>query len=347
MSFLTAVTFTPDEQEMQILLSVLGGISEICCLSDLDSAKRVEVLAKADVILARSFARAEVEPKEAAGLENVQLVQLIFAGVNNVPFDLLPSHIKVSGNAGAFAGPIAEHVLGMVLCLAKKMIPGHLGLVNGRFEFSVFSKELRGGTCGIIGMGGNGDAIADLMKKVGMRVLGINRRGISSVDLDFMGTLADMDKVLERSDVVVLTVPLTLETVNMLGRRELQLMKPDAILINVARGKVIDQAALYEHLRATPSFGAGIDTWWSEPGDPEVYKLDFPFFDLPNLMGSPHKADHVPDMMQAAVKMAAENIRSFLEGKPIRGEVNRADYSVSLTDTCCGCGLKGARTLPR
>ena len=157
---LTAVTFTPDEKEMQVLHSTLGGISEICCLPGLDSAKRAEVLAGADVILARSLARAEIEPGEAAGLESAGLVQLIFAGVNNVPFDRLPAGVRVAGNAGAFAGPLAEHVLGMVLCLAKAMIPGHIGLAQGRFESSVFSRELRGGTCGIIGMGGNGAAIA-------------------------------------------------------------------------------------------------------------------------------------------------------------------------------------------
>jgi len=326
MPFLTAVTFPLDEKEMQILLSVLSGISELRCLPGLDPAQRTEVLAKAEVVLARSFARNEVDPGETGGLESARLVQLIFAGVNNVPFTRMPDRVRVAGNAGAFAGPIAEHALGMVLCLAKAMIPGHLGLTQGRFESSVYSRELRGGTCGIIGMGGNGGAIARLMKGVGLRVLGINRSGTSTVDLDFAGTLADMDKVLKTSDVVVLTVPLTRETVNLIGRRELNLMKPDAILVNVARGKVIDQGALYAHLKATPSFSAGIDTWWSEPGDPEGFELDYPFFDLPNLIGSPHKADHVPAMMQKAVKMAAENIRNFLEGKPIRGEVDRSDY---------------------
>jgi phosphoglycerate dehydrogenase-like enzyme len=326
MAFLTVITFTPEEKEMQILQSVLNGISEICCLPGLDSAKRAEMLAKADVMLVKSFARAEVEPGEAAGIESAKLVQLIFAGVNSVPFDRLPDGVRVAGNAGAFAGPLAEHVLGMVFCLAKGIIPGHQGLAQGRFDYSVFSRELSGGTCGIIGMGGNGAAIACLMQKVGMRVFGVNRSGTSTIDLDFMGTLADMDKVLGSSDVVVLTVPLTQATINMIGRRELKLMKPDAILVNVARGKVVDQGALYEHLRATPSFGAGIDTWWSEPGEPEGFKLDYPFFDLPNLIGSPHKADHVPDMMQTAIKMAAENVRDFLEGRPIRGEVNRADY---------------------
>jgi len=103
--------------------------------------------------------------------------------------------------------------------------------------------------------------------------------------------------------------------------------RTDGILINVARGKVIDQEALYNHLKATPSFSAGIDTWWSEPGDPGGFKLEHPFFDLPNLVGSPHNADDVPGVMTAATKTAAQNVRHFLEGKMIRGKVNRADYN--------------------
>jgi phosphoglycerate dehydrogenase-like enzyme len=175
-------------------------------------------------------------------------------------------------------------------------------------------------------MGGNGAAIARLMKGVGMEVHGINRSVSSPLPLDFIGAPAEMDAVLRRSDVVVLTVPLTRQTRHLIGRHELQIMKPDGILVNVARGKVVEQQALYNHLKKTPLFSAGIDTWWSEPGDSDGFKLDYPFFDLPNLVGSPHNADDVPGIMTAATKMAAENIRHFLEGNAIRGKVDKADY---------------------
>jgi len=326
MPYLTAVTFTPDEKETEAIQSALGNLSEIRLLPKLEPRDRAAVLDEVDVIVSRSFARTEIDPQEAARLEKTGLVQLIFAGANRVPYDVLPAGVRVASNAGAFAEPLAEHVLCMTLCLAKLILPGHHSLAEGNFAWSVFSKELSGGTCGIIGMGGNGAAIARLMKGVGMRVLGVNRTGRSAIDLDFMGTLADMDMLLKASDVVVLTVPLTRATRNMIGRRELQLMKPDAILINVARGEVVVQEALYHHLKTVPSFSAGIDTWWSEPGDPGGFTLDYPFFDLPNLVGSPHKADRVPAIMPTAVKMAAENVRDFLEGKAIRGEVDRADY---------------------
>ena len=326
MRFQTAITFSASERERRVIHSVLDDIADILYLSELEPKARTSALETAHVLMSRSFAGSEINIQEIGQLKKTRLIQLIFAGVDKVPLAAIPDDMVVAGNAGAFASPLAEHVLAMTLCLAKSIMPRHFQLVNGNFDQTGYVKELRGGICGIIGMGGNGAAIAGLMKGVGMAVHGINRSARSSFPLDFMGTPGDLDAVLQRSDVVVLTVPLTRQTTNLIGRRELELMKPDAILINVARGKVVVQEALYDHLKATPSFGAGIDTWWSEPGDPRGFKLDFPFFDLPNLVGSPHNADDVPGAMTAATKIAAENIRRFLEGKAIRGVVNRADY---------------------
>jgi phosphoglycerate dehydrogenase-like enzyme len=328
MTFQIAITYLANQQERRAIDSVLGDISDIFYLPGLKSQERTFVLEKSDVILSRSFAETEITLQDVVQLKSTRLIQLIFAGADKVPFAGIPENIMVASNAGAFANPLAEHVLAMTLCLAKSIMPRHLQLVNGNFNQSGYGKELRGGICGIIGMGGNGAAIARLMKGVGMQVHGVNRSATSSFPLDFIGAANHMDAVLKRSDVVVLTVPLTRQTRNLIGRHELQLMKPDAILINVARGKVIDQQALYNHLRTTPSFGAGIDTWWSEPGDPQGFKLDYPFFDLPNLVGSPHNADDVPGAMTAATKIAAQSIRDFLEGKAIRGKVNPTDYAV-------------------
>ena len=328
MTFQVAITYLANQRERRAIHSVLGDISDIFYLPGLKSQERTAALGKADVIVSRSFAETEITVQDVAHLKSARLIQLIFAGADKIPFAAISDNITVASNAGAFATPLAEHALAMTLCLAKSLLPRHLQLVNGNFNQSEYGKELRGGICGIIGMGGNGAAIARLMKGFGMQVHGVNRSATSSFPLDFIGTAADMDAVLKRSDVVVLTVPLTRQTRNLIGRHELQLMKPDAILINVARGKVIDQQALYNHLRATPSFGAGIDTWWSEPGDPEGFQLDYPFFDLPNLVGSPHNADDVPGAMTAATKIAAQNIRDFLEGNAIKGKLSRTDYVV-------------------
>ncbi len=327
MTFQTAITYLANERQRRVIHSVLDDISEIAYLPDLNAHERVSALKKADVVLSKSFAEDEIALQEVALLKSTRLIHLISAGADNIPFAAIPENITVASNIGAYASPLAEHVLAMTLCLAKLIMPRHLQLVNGNFNQTVLNKELRGGICGIIGMGGNGAAIAHLMRGVGMEVHGINRSATSSFPLDFIGTLADMDEVLKRSDVVVLTVPLTRQTLNLIGNHELQTMKPDGILINVARGNVVDQQALYTHLKTTPSFGAGIDTWWSEPSDPGGFKLDYPFFGLPNLVGSPHNADDVPGVMTAATKIAVRNVRHFLEGKAIKGKLNRADYA--------------------
>ncbi len=326
MPFQIAITYLPTERQKQAIHAVLDKIAEINYLPELAEPERISVLETVDVILANSWAHTEITAQETRHLQKVRLIQLMFAGADKVPFESIPPGITLASNVGAFAEPLAEHVLAMTLCLAKSILLRHLELANGRFNQSENNRKLSGGICGIIGMGGNGAAIARLMHAVGMQVHGINRSGTSPVPLNFVGKLDDLDTLLARSDVLVLTVPLNRATIDLIGQRELQIMKRNAILINVARGKVIDQEALYEHLKATPTFGAGIDTWWSEPGSPDGFKLDYPFFELPNLIGSPHNADDVPGAMAAASKIAAENIVRFLEKKKIRGKINRSDY---------------------
>ena len=219
-------------------------------------------------------------------------------------------------------------MLALTLALAKKLVSKNKQLQEGRFDRSGFNLELRGDVCGIIGFGGNGKEIARTMQAIGMQVYGINRSGKSDLPIDFIGSVDAMREVLEASHVVVVTTPLTRDTKDLIGKQELGWMRKDAILINVGRGDVINQKALYEHLNINPDFRAGIDTWWSEPVGNEAFKLDYPFFDLPNIIGSPHIADHVPGSIPNATRRALENVRNFLMGNELRGVLRREDYLV-------------------
>jgi phosphoglycerate dehydrogenase-like enzyme len=320
------VTYAPGEEEKDIYREILEDIANVHYLPDKTGNQRIELLNRADLIIALSFSQKEIDPTELYRLENVRFVQLIYAGADNIPFALIPEDIILASNAGAFAEPIAEHVLALTLALAKNLFSKYKLLCDGRFDRSGFNRKLKDGICGIIGLGGNGRKIARIMRAVGMKVYGINRSGKTEAPVDFMGNVTDMKKVLQAADVIVVTPPLTRKTRNLLGTKELAWMKPDAILINVGRGDVINQQALYAHLKSNPDFRAGIDTWWSEPTGKEAFNLDYPFFDLPNIIGSPHVADHVPHSMPSATRRALKNVSNFLTGGKLRGILNRDDY---------------------
>jgi phosphoglycerate dehydrogenase-like enzyme len=320
------VTYKPGAEERQIYREILEGPTKVCYLKDEPKSDRIQRFSAADIIVALSFSQQEIDAAEIDLLQNVRFIQLIYAGADNIPFELIPPEIILASNAGAFARPIAEHVLALTLALAKKLIPKNKMLQDGWFDRSGFNQELRGGVCGIIGLGGNGREIAKTMQAMGMCVHGINRSGKSDLPVEFIGTVADLPKVLAASDVVVFTTPLTCETRNMIAEKELGWMKKDAILINVGRGDVIHQKSLYAHLKAYPDFRAGIDTWWAEPAGKDAFKLDYPFFELPNIIGSPHIADHVPGAIPHATRRALENVRNFLMGNPLRGLLKREDY---------------------
>ena len=320
------VTYAPSEEEKNIYREVLEDIANVHFLADKTGNERIELLNAAEVVIALSFSQKEIDPTEISHLENMRFVQLIYAGADNIPFARISEDIALASNAGAFAEPIAEHVLALTLALAKNLFAKYKLLCEGRFDRSGFNRQLRDGICGIIGLGGNGRKIAEIMRAMGMKVYGINRSGKTEAPVDFIGNVTDMKKVLQAADVVVVTPPLTRETRNLLGKKELTWMKSDAILINVGRGDVINQQALYTHLASNPDFRAGIDTWWSEPTGKDAFNLDYPFFDLPNIIGSPHVADHVPRSMPYATRIALENVKNFLMGKEIGGVLNRNDY---------------------
>jgi phosphoglycerate dehydrogenase-like enzyme len=322
---LVAVSYPVDEDFARINSEVLAGDAEIVSTYELEEGQRTGVLRRAEALLAWELPK-EIPAgalDEAAGL---RLVQLLSAGVDAVDFSALPDRLIVASNAGAYAPAMSEHVLAMVLSLAKRLPQRHAAMVAGRYEKWAPAQTLDGAVCAILGFGGIGIATARLMKAFGARIYAVTRSGQTTEPADFVGTLADLDHVLAAADVVVISLPLTLSTRGLIGQRELALMKPTAILVNVARGAIVDQAALYAQLRANPQFSAGIDTWWDEPAENAPFRPDYPFVDLPNVIGSPHNSSIVPGTMLSGARMAAENVCRYLRGEEIRGVIRRADY---------------------
>ena len=262
-----------------------------------------------------------------ADAKNLRLFQTVSAGVNQFDLSAVPKGAVICSNVGAFAEPMAESVFAFVLSFAKNLPSLQEDLKRGDFpRWKKPGMFLKGKTMGVIGAGGIGIATARLAKAFGMRVLGIASNARTVKDFDFVGTLKDLDYLLRESDVVVISIPLKISTRGLINREKLNEMKRSAILVNVARGPIIVEKDLYEHLKENPEFCAGIDVWWKYPKKGEKFQPDYPFTSLSNVLVMPHVSAHVPETNLIAMGGAFENVLRFLAGEELRGVVDRSDY---------------------
>jgi len=321
----TVLTFAASDAQRQTLHGILDPCGGIDFLADAgtDPDARAAMLQPAEAVITWVPSH-ELTEDDIQAMAGTGLIQLLSAGADHVDFGALPARAKVAGNVGAYADPIAEHVVALALALAKRLPANHAKLAGGTFELAQ-TLRLRGGTAGILGYGGIGRASAALLRAFGMHIYAINTSGRAD-DADQVGTLAGLDDMLASADVLVITLPLTRATRGLIGARELGLMKPAAVLVNVARGAIVDEDALFGHLQANPEFTAGIDTWWSEPGHGQPFQPRRPFLSLPNVLGSPHNSGVVAGMDVVSVEFAARNVARYLSGEPVRGLQNPADY---------------------
>ncbi len=320
-----AVSFDLGLEVKQSIETILSPISRVVYIKDLSSEERAKLLENTRALFSW-VPHSEFSQNEGKYLGKVAFMQLLSAGVDHIDFSRLPSNITVASNVGAYAKPMAEHTLAMALALCKRLMICHCQLKNGIFDQISENKSLYGLTAAILGFGGIGKEVARLFKTFDMHILVVNRSGKTNDSVEFIGTLADLHKVLPQADVIIISLPLNKSTRGLIGERELKLMKSDAILVNVGRGEIVDEGAFYQHLKETPTFMAGIDAWWTEPVRHGRFEMKYPFLDLPNVLGTPHNSALVPGSLNSAVEKAAENIRRFLLAEPITGIVKREDY---------------------
>jgi phosphoglycerate dehydrogenase-like enzyme len=311
---LLVVTFAVDAPGRAVVADALGGVAAVVYLPDLDAAARAQALTSAAALLTGNIGR-ELRADERPLIAHVRLVQFMSAGVDHIAFADLPAGTPMAANRGAYAAPIAEHVAAMALAAAKRLLVEHRNLGRGEFNQFVETRRLAGAVCGIFGFGGIGVAVARLMRCLGMRIHAINRRGATSEPVEWIGSPADLLQLLEASDVVVIAVPLTASTERAIGAAELRAMKPDAVLVNVARGEILDEDALWAHLRANPRFTACLDAWWVEPVRHGEFRVDHPFVELPNVIGSPHNSGSSAGAREEALRFAVANCRRALTGR--------------------------------
>ncbi len=311
------VTFAAREAERAAIADALADIAEIRYWPDEKDSDRDAVLRASDVLL--SYDPFTDLGSDAIGrLDNCRLLQCLTAGIDFLPLRSWPSHILVAYNAGAYAEPMAEHVLAMALSAAKRLPQEHEAMRGGKFNQFKPTKRLAGRVCGILGYGQTGREVARLMRHLDVRIQALNRSGRTEDPVDFIGTLDDLDRVLEASDILVITVALTRRTEGILDAARLERMKRDAILVNVARGEIVDQEALYRHLQAQPEFTACLEAWWVEPIRHGRFALDYPFLELPNVIASPHNSAITDGAIAGFVRRGAENARRLLVGEEPR-----------------------------
>ncbi|MGE4537294.1 MAG: 2-hydroxyacid dehydrogenase [Desulfovibrio sp.] len=287
--------------------------------ADVPEADRAAAVASAKVVL--SFKPFKEMGDALAALHPGQLLQILSAGLDDLPFDRIPDGVTVAGNSGAFARPMAEHALAMVLCLAKRLREEDAAMRRGEFNQMVPTLLLSGKKAAVLGLGGAGKAVARLLAALGMEISALNTSGRTDEPVAYVGTRDNLRTILEGAQVVVLTLPYSRLTHEMIGARELALLAPDAILVNVARGELLDQKALYEHLRDHPAFRAGIESWWVEPVRHGRFEVEYPLLTLPNLLASPHNSFDVAEWPRLSYEAAFANIGRYLRGEAITGRM--------------------------
>ena len=318
------VTYAPDGEKRRAIADIVGDAAEVRFWPDHEESSKDGILGRTRVVLT-------YDPFEDLGiaairrLENCELIQCLTAGVDYLPLRSLPEHIPVACNAGAYAEPMAEHVIAMALSAAKRLAREHALMREGEFNQFKSTKRFAGLTCGILGYGATGREVARLMRALGVRIQAVNRSGHTDESVEFIGTLDDLDRVLAVSDILVITLSLTPKTNALIGAERLALMKPDAILVNVARGEIVEQEALYRHLASNPGFTACIESWWIEPIRHGRFEIDYPFLELPNVIASPHNSAMTHGMTLEAVRRGAKNVRRLLDGETPLHVVGESD----------------------
>ena len=261
-----------------------------------------------------------------AAAKRLKWIQTWGAGVDRVLTpEVAASNVVITNASGVHPTPISEHVLGFMLCFSRKL---HLFIRNQekkRWETPESNaayqiEELEGKTVGIVGFGRIGTEIARKAKCLGMRVIATKRdasQGASNTVDELLGP-TDLAKLLATSDFVVLSLPLTKETQGMIGEPQFKSMKKTAYLINVSRGRIVQEHNLIKALKQKWIAGAGLDTFEEEPL-PETSEL----WGLGNVIITPHVAGLTPYYMERLTDIFCQNLKRFIDKKPLINLVDK------------------------
>ena len=314
----------PYREDKRKILEEAFTPAEVCWVSKDDKEKISEVLKEADAAVLGS----DITPQILKEGVHLKWIHCDHAGLNaSARPEVFERNIILSGSAGRSGPVLTEHIFFLTLSLVydshgllKQQEQKVWGGIPGYQE----RRGLYGKTMGIIGMGYTGQETAKRAKAFGMAVLGYGRskgEPFDFVDKMYYQSEGDgIEQLLAESDVVVLSIRLSDETYHMIDAEALKNMKPTAYLINMARGAVIDEAALAEALKNKVIAGAGCDTFECEP-----LPAESSLWDLPNMVITPHCTPEMPDLAARSLEIICENVKRFREEKNLKNQLTVRD----------------------
>lgn len=322
-----------EDRYIEQIKKALGKV-KLVHLQKADEQMLKRELGEADVVILGKG----IDPKLLTYAGRAKWIHLDSAGLNDFAKpEILNRHIMVTGTAGRSENALAEHAFYLMLALNYKTHQLQQNQKAHFWEEGIYSDRaaLYGKTIGVIGLGHTGKCVAEYAKAFHMRVLGYSRNEKQCSCADKMFYLKEtdaLDKMLALCDYVVLTCALTDDTWHLIDEGRMRKMKSSAFLINMARGAVVEEKALYEALRDGIIAGAGCDTFEKEP-----LAADSPLWELQNMMITPHATPAMPDKVQRSIDILCGNIKRYQRGETLQNLLRAEDlYTKNDKEQCEG-----------
>lgn len=271
------------------------------------------------------FVGFSLRPQQFLAAKKLQWIHCTAAGVGQLMFpELRESGVALTNASGVHTIPMAEHVLGMILVLARRFASSFRYQMEGRWaqqeiwDEQLRPRELMGQTLLLIGYGAIGREVARRVRPLGMKIWAVTRSGKGNAEFaDRMAPFTQLEAVLPEADYVVIAAPETPETLRMFDARRFGAMKPTAFLINVARGTLVDEAALIDTLRRRAIAGAALDVTEQEPLPPES-----PLWSLDNVFITPHISSVSEFLWDRQTELLLDNLERWFGGQELRNRVD-------------------------
>lgn len=317
--YVLKVLVSSSHENIQILRNLLHDVAEVVP-TDGTLESMLKVGRDADILASNRVSREYIE-----AASRLRMIQTFSTGIEKIDLEAVKSHGGIIlCNSHINAAEVAEYAITLLLAVAKNIIPNDRELRKGDWVYAFGGPnpniEIRRKTCLIIGLGSIGAEIARRLRAFDVEIYAATRSGVSQ-HAGLVDRLVQIDKVrplVESSDFIILSLPLTHESEGLVDSTFISWMKPTSIIVNISRGPIINERALFDALKQNRIRGAGLDVWWRYPPKwrgKATPPSDIPFQDLDNVVVSPHRAGYSETTEHEYFQFAGENILRFIRGE--------------------------------